>query len=207
MIHANFCFVREIQIEYKPNTNRIQTEYKPNTDQGEAEICMMVRISRTKQRVACIILMPILCRNQPPLNTPMPDKSTDMHFTARVHWCMHPCTCAALALCHCTCTCISSASGGRMVQWFMQSKHCGFDPRRVRFHTSFFSFSISGWLPTAKCVCLSTCGGEKKEKKKKGIVTGQNQPLRAVWCNTRLLNSGGQTCNLFGGAIPAQGLC
>ena len=60
------------------------------------------------------------------------------------------------------------------------------------------------------CVCLSTCGKKKKKKKKKGIVTGQNQPLRAVWCNTRLLNSGGQfdqTCNLFGGAIPAQGLC
>ena len=51
---------------------------------------------------------------------------------------------------------------------------------------------------------------KKKKKKKKGIVTGQNQPPRAVWCNTRLLNSGGQfdqTCNLFGGAIPAQGLC
>ena len=50
--------------------------------------------------------------------------------------------------------------------------------------------------------------GEKKEKK--GIVTGQNQPLRSVWCKTRLLNSGGQfdrTCNLYGGAIPAQGLC
>ena len=50
----------------------------------------------------------------------------------------------------------------------------------------------------------------KKKKKKKGIVTGQNQPLRAVWCKTRLLNSGGQfdqTCDLFGGAIPAQGLC
>ena len=49
-----------------------------------------------------------------------------------------------------------------------------------------------------------------KKRKKKGIVTDQNQPLRAVWCNTRLLNSGGQfdqTCNLFGGAIPAQGLC
>ena len=60
------------------------------------------------------------------------------------------------------------------------------------------------------CVCLSTCGEKKRKKKKKGIVTGQNQPLRAVWCNTRLLNSGGQfdqTCNLFGGAIPAQGLC
>ena len=36
-----------------------------------------------------------------------------------------------------------------------QSKHCGFDPRRVWCHTSFFPFSISGWLPTAKCVCLS----------------------------------------------------
>ena len=48
-----------------------------------------------------------------------------------------------------------------------QSKHCGFDPCRVRFHTSFFSFSISGWLPTAKCVCLSTCGEKKKKKKKK----------------------------------------
>ena len=50
----------------------------------------------------------------------------------------------------------------------------------------------------------------KKEKKKKGIVTGPNQPLRPVWCYTRLLNSGGQidqTCNLLGGAIPAQGLC
>ena len=61
------------------------------------------------------------------------------------------------------------------------------------------------------CLCMSEymCG-KKKKKKKKGIVTGQNQPLRAVWCNTRLLNSGGQfdqTCNLFGGAIPAQGLC
>ena len=60
------------------------------------------------------------------------------------------------------------------------------------------------------CVCVCVKKKKKKKKKKKGIVTGQNQPLRAVWCNTRLLNSGGQfdqTCNLFGGAIPAQGLC
>ena len=59
------------------------------------------------------------------------------------------------------------------------------------------------------CVCMCVCK-KKKEKEKKGVVTGQNQPLRAVWCKTRLLNSGGQfdqTCNLFGGAIPAQGLC
>ena len=51
---------------------------------------------------------------------------------------------------------------------------------------------------------------KKKKKKKKGIVTGQNQPLRAVWCKTRLLNSGGQfdqTCNLIGGAIQAQVIC
>ena len=59
-----------------------------------------------------------------------------------------------------------------------QSKHCVFNPRRVRSHTSFFSFSISGWLPTAKCVCLSMCCGGKKEK---GIVTGQNLPLAVVW--------------------------
>ena len=71
-----------IQTEYKPNTNRIQTEYKPNTNRGETEVWMMVCISRTIQLVACTILMPILCRNQPPLNTPMPDKTTDMHSTA-----------------------------------------------------------------------------------------------------------------------------
>ena len=50
------------------------------------------------------------------------------------------------------------------------------------------------------CVCVS-------EKKKKRIVAGQKQPLRAVWCKTRLLNSGGQfdqLCNLIGGAIQAR---
>ena len=54
------------------------------------------------------------------------------------------------------------------------------------------------------------CMSEYMWWKKKGIVTGQNQPLRAVWCKTRLLNSGGQfdqTCNLFGGAILAQVIC
>ena len=117
--------------------------------------------------------------------------------------------------CVCVCVCVCVCPYGAVVCAVdFQLKHCGFDPRRVRFHTSFFSFSISGWLPTAKCVslCMSEYMWGKKEKKekKKGIVTGQNQPLRAVWCNTRLLNSGGQfdqTCNLFGGAIPAQGLC
>ena len=58
-----------------------------NTNRGEVEVCVMVCISRTEQRVACIILMPIPCRNQPTLNTPMPDKTTDMNSTARVHWC------------------------------------------------------------------------------------------------------------------------
>ena len=128
--------------------------------------------------------------------------------------CTNMCVCGVCVWwCVCVCVYIRVWPYGAVVCAVdFQSKHCGFDPRRVRFHTSFFSFSISGWLPTAKCVCLSTCGAKKKKKKKKkkGIVTGQNQPLRAVWCNTRLLNSGGQfdqTCNLFGGAIPAQGLC
>ena len=47
----------------------------------------------------------------------------------------------------------------------------------------------------------------EKKKKKRGIVAGQKQPLRAVWCKTRLLNSGGQfdqLCNLIGGAILAR---
>ena len=116
--------------------------------------------------------------------------------------------CVSVYVCVCVCVCVPYGAVVCAVDF--QLKHCGFDPRRVRFHTSFFSFSISGWLPTAKCVCL--CMSEymwgKKERKKR-IVTGHNQPLRAVWCSTRLLNSGGQfdqTCNLFGGAIPAQGL-
>ena len=100
----------------------------------------------------------------------------------------------------CVCVC------GHMVQWFVQS----ISSRNIAGSIP-AEYGFSGWLPTAKCVCLSTCGGKKKKKKKKkGIVTGQKQPLRAVWCKTRLLNSGGQfdqICNLFGGAIPAQGLC
>ena len=81
------------------------------------------------------------------------------------------------------------------------------------FGVSFVLFKMSGSECRCVCVCVYVCVCVcvcVKKKKKKGIVTGQNQPLRAVWCNTRLLNSGGQfdqTCNLFGGAIPAQGLC
>ena len=48
---------------------------------------------------------------------------------------------------------------------------------------------------------------DKKIEKKKGIVAGQKQPLGAVWCKTRLFNSGGQfnqLCNLIGGAILAR---
>ena len=40
-----------------------------------------------------------------------------------------------------------------------------------------------------------------------GIVAGQKQPLGAVWCKTRVFNSGGQfdqLCNLIGGAILAR---
>ena len=67
-------------------------------------------------------------------------------------------------VCLCVCVCVWPY-GAVVCAVDFQSKHCGFDPRRVRFHTSFFSFSISGWLPTAKCVCL-TCGEKKKKKKK-----------------------------------------
>ena len=40
------------------------------------------------------------------------------------------------------------------------------------------------------------------------IVTGQKQPFWAVWCTTRLLNSGGdQLCKLLHGAVLPQVLC
>ena len=51
--------------------------------------------------------------------------------------------------------------------------------------------------------------GKKRKRKKKGIVAGQKQPLGALWCKTRLLNSGGQfvqLCNLIDGAILARAL-
>ena len=63
------------------------------------------------------------------------------------------------------------------------------------------------WVVTNSQMCMSEYMWWGKKRRKKGKVTGQNQPLRAVWCKTRLLNSGGQfdqTCNLFSGAIPAQ---
>ena len=83
--------------------------------------------------------------------------------------------------------------------------------KQVRIHVNYKPTTKKRSVRVCVCVCeRERKKKKKKKKKKKGIVTGQNQPLRAVWCNTRLLNSGGQfdqTCNLFSGAIPAQGLC
>ena len=63
-------------------------------------------------------------------------------------------------------------------------------------------------------MCMSeyecVVGGGGGEYIRNGIVAGQKQPLGAVWCKTRLLNSGGQfdrLCNLIGGAILAQVMC
>ena len=60
------------------------------------------------------------------------------------------------------------------------------------------------------CCRLCVRVSSKKKGKKREIVTCQKQPLRAVWCKTRLLNRGSQfdqPGDLFGGAIPEQGLC
>ena len=54
------------------------------------------------------------------------------------------------------------------------------------------------------CVCVCVCACACR------IFTGQKQPLGAVWCKTRLLNSGGQfdqLYNLIDGAILARALC
>ena len=56
------------------------------------------------------------------------------------------------------------------------------------------------------CVCVCVCVCVRKKKKKRNC-RWPKQPLRAVWCKTRLLNSGGQfdqLCNLIGGAILAR---
>ena len=73
----------------------IQIEYNLNTNRGEAKVCIMACISRTNQRMACITLMPVLCRNHPPLDTSMPDKTTDMHSSPSVQYtgACRPCTC------------------------------------------------------------------------------------------------------------------
>ena len=60
------------------------------------------------------------------------------------------------------------------------------------------------------CVCVCVCVYEKKVYKKLNCRWPKKQPLGAVWCKTRLLNSGGQfdrLCNLIGGAILAQVIC
>ena len=81
--------------------------------------------------------------------------------------CVRACVCACVRACVRACMCLY---GAVVCAVDFQSKHCWFDPRRVQLHTSFFSFSISGWLPTAKCVCLSmsvlcVCGGKYNYKK------------------------------------------
>ena len=55
-------------------------------------------------------------------------------------------------------------------------------------------------------------GGQKTNKQtnkqtKNELSLAKKQPLGAVWCKTRLFNSGGQfdqLCNLIGGAILAR---
>ena len=56
------------------------------------------------------------------------------------------------------------------------------------------------------CVFVCVCVCHKKEKKEK-LSLIKKQPLGAVWCKTRLLNSGSQfdqLCNLIDGAILAR---
>ena len=81
--------------------------------------------------------------------------------------------CVCVCACACACACVY---GAVVCAVDFQSKHCGFDPRRVQLHTSFFSFSISGWLPTANCVCLrmSVLWGKKKYIKKMELSLAKN---------------------------------
>ena len=67
------------------------------------------------------------------------------------------------------------------------TNHCTIPPSTV---SDVFLLLLYLWVVTNSQMCLR--GGKKRKKKKGGIVAGQKQPLGAVWCKTRLFNSGGQ---------------
>ena len=48
-------------------------------------------------------------------------------------------------------------------------------PAEYGSHTSFFSFSISEWLPTAKCVCLCMNSGIKGKKEESSLAKNRHR--------------------------------
>ena len=109
-----------------------------------------------------------------------------------------------------------------MVEWFVQSisdqNIAGSIPAEYGFTRFFFSFSISGWLPTAKCVFLSKRGGKKWNK---DFVAGQKEAtesclvqdqapqqswsIRSALQPDRWCNSGPSTMLAYSRAIIAYG--
>ena len=134
--------------------------------------------------------------------------------------CVCVCACVCVCVCMCACVCVRVWLYGAMVCAVdFQSKHCGFEPRRVRFHTSFFSFSISRWLPIAK-MCISEYAWWTKKKKKRnchwpktatGSCVVQDQALQQWWSirsalqHYRWCNSGTSTMLVHSRAIIAYG--
>ena len=103
------------------------------------------------------------------------------------------CMCVCECVCMCVCVCICMCSG-------LCSRY-PIETLRVRSPPSTVSHVFLLLLYLRVVTNSQMSMSEYIWWKKNGIVTGQNQALRAVWCKTRLLNSGGQfdqTCNLFG---------
>ena len=127
--------------------------------------------------------------------------------------CAYVCVCVSVCLCLCAVVCAVD----------IQSKHCGFDPRRVRF-TLLSSPSLPlGGYQQPKCVCLSMHGGQKKEKKRKkrncrwpktatGSCVVQDQAPQQWWSirsalqPDRWCNSGTSTMLAHSRAIIAYGV-
>ena len=92
-----------------------------------------------------------------------------------------------------------------LIQHYLGELSARYDPKIV--------FCMCVCVCVSVCLCLNMHGGQKKKKqkkRKKGIVACQKQLQGAVWCKTRLLNSGGQfdqLCNFIDGAILARALC
>ena len=91
---------------------------------------------------------------------------------------------------------------------FTYSTHCSLEKCNGVYQCACVSACVC--LSLCVCVCLSVCVCVCVCEEKMELSLAKKQPRRAVWCKTKLLNSGGQfdqPCNLFTGAIPAQGPC
>ena len=144
-------------------------------------------------------------------NVGKPTLPEEQHVTlphaCRKHVCI--CACVRVRVCACVRACVRACvavwGSGLCSRFPVETLRVRSPPSTV---SHVFLLLLYLWVVTNSQMCMSEyVWWTKKRKKKEGIVAGQKQPLGAVWCKTRLFNSGGQfdqLCNLIGGAILAR---